>query len=154
MTWSLKLKNGDLERSGGQLAKAVNETKMVQDIRCQLLQKMGIDDLHPEFGSLLDGGVAPDGTVRDSFIGMDDKEMVKLLIYNEIQRVISDYQSRQYARAKIDKMRYGKATLTRNEVVAGVQSITVNEKLDALNIVITLISGEKTLQNIELSVTN
>ena len=54
----------------------------------------------------------------------------------------------------MDKMMYGKATLTRSEVIASVQGITVNEYLDGLNVIISLETGAKTIQNIELSVGN
>jgi len=154
MTWSLRLYHGDLQKSGSQLAKVSNETKMVQDLRCQFLYQMGIDDLHPDFGSLLDGGKTPDGVIRDSLIGMDDKEYAKALLYSEIQRVISDYQERQLARAKLDKLVYGKATLTRNEVVQAVESIDIVENLDGLQVNITIQTGSNKLQNITLSVSN
>lgn len=152
MTWSLRLYHGDLQKQGSQLAKASNETKLVQDLRCQFLYQMGIDKNHPDYGSLIDGGVMPNGTIRDSLIGMDDKEYVKSLLYTEIQRVISDYQERQLARAKMDKMMYGKATLTKAEVIASVQGITVNEYLDGLKVIISLETGANTVQSIELSV--
>jgi hypothetical protein len=154
MTWSLKLKNGDLERNGSQLAKATNEVKMVQDLRIQFLQKMGIDDLHPDFGSLLDGGVTTDGIVHESLIGTPDRNKAKLSIESEIYRVINDYQARQLSRAKMDKMVYGKATLTQREVVLSVDSINISDNLDAIDVSITITTGAKTLQNIELSVSN
>jgi hypothetical protein len=152
MTWSLKLRNGDLERSSNQLAKATNETKLVQDLRIQFLTKMGIDDLHPEFGSLLDGGTTPDGIVHDTFIGTDDKENAKLLIQSELHRIINDYQQKQLTRAKRDKMVYGKATLTPREFVLSVRSINVVEYLDAFNITIELTTASKETQILELLV--
>ena len=153
MTWSLKLRNGDLERSSNRLAKVTNETKMIQDLRIQFLTKMGIDDLHPEFGSLLDGGTTPDGIAHDTFIGTDDKENAKLLIQSELHRIINDYQQKQLVRAKRDKMVYGKATLTPSEVVLRVNAINVIEYLDAFNITIDITTASKTSEILELSVT-
>ena len=146
MTWSLQLSHGDLKKNGNQLAKVANEAKMIQDLRCQILYEMGLDDLHPSFGSLLDGGVTPDGVTHESLIGLSDKKYAKALIYNEIQRIIADYQERQLARAKMDKMVYGKATLTRREVVQAISSIDIVENLDGLNVSITLESGGNTIR--------
>lgn len=154
MTWSLQLSHGDLHRNGSELAKVTDENKIVQDLRCQFLYQMGLDDLHPDFGSILDGGVTPDGVIRETMIGMDDKEYAKSLIYSEVQRVIADYQEKQLARAKMDKMVYGKATLTRREVIASISSINVIEYLDSLNVEITLQTGDNTLRNIQLSVSS
>ena len=154
MTWSLRLKNGDIEKNGSQLAKVKHESKAIQDLRSQLLYKMGINDLHPEYGSLLNGGVTPEGTVHESLIGTDDKEAAKLLIRSEINRIIGDYQNTQFARAKRDKMAYGKATLTRREAIVGISNITVDDSLDSIYIKITLVTGSKELNTIELTVSD
>lgn len=152
MTWSLKLHHGDLERNGNELAKATNETKLVQDLRCQFLYQMGLDKMHPDYGSLIDGGVTPNGVVKESLIGQDNKDYAKSLLYSEIQRIISDYQERQLARAKTDKMIYGKATLTRREVIRSVKNINITENLDGLHVMITIETGGNQLKNIELSI--
>lgn len=144
MTWSLALRNGDLAIGGSGLATVANESKLVQDLRCQLLEKMGSDKLHPEYGSLIDGGVTPDGVVYESIIADNDWELAKLRIQNEITRIINDYQRRQLDRAKMDKAQYGKQTLTPREVVSGINGMTFVESLDQLIVQVHLktMSGE------------
>jgi|GEM_PF-2387019 len=152
MTWSLKLQNGDLTFDGGHLSTVDNEEKMIQDLRCQLLEKMGFDDMHPEYGSLIDGGETTDGIVYNSIIADDDIEMVKLRIQSEIMRVVSSYQNRQLDRAKADKMLYGKQSLTPREIVSSVNSINFIENLDQLIVNISLSTTQNQAQTIELNV--
>lgn len=151
MTWSLKLQNGDLALGGNHLDIVDNEEKMIQDLRCQLLEKMGNDQMHPEYGSLLDGGETPDGIVYSSILADDDLQMAKLRIQSEILRVINDYQNRQLDRAKADKMLYGKQSLTPREIVASVNSINFVENLDRLTVNISLATSANQEQTIELN---
>lgn len=152
MTWSLKLQNGDLVISGSGLGTADNEAKMVQDLRCQLLEKMGNDVLHPEYGSLIDGGITPDGTVNESVIAGDDWGLAKIKVQNEITRVINDYQRRQLERAKFDRAQYGKQTLTPREVISGINGITFVESLDQLIVQVHLQTMSGQSETIDLTV--
>jgi len=151
MTWSLKLENGDLAIGGSGLDVADNEMKMVQDLRCQLLEKMGHDIFHPEYGSLVDGGVTPDGVVYESIIADEDWALAKLRIQSEIVRVINDYQSRQLDRAKSDKAQYGKQTLTPREVISGINGITFVESLDKLIVQVHLATMSGQSETIDLN---
>lgn len=151
MTWSLKLHNGDLVIGGSGLDVAANEIKMVQDLRCQILEQMGHDPNHPEYGSLIDGGIAVDGTVYESIIADDDWEMAKLRIQSEIIRIVNDYQRRQLERAKLDKAQYGKQTLTPREIISGINGITFIESLDKLKIQVHLSTMSENQESIDLN---
>jgi len=150
MSWSLKLKNGDLVLGGKGLEKATDEQKLTQDLRCHLLQRMGDNDLHPTFGSLLDGGTTPDGQLKESIIGMDDQQLASSLIQIEIQRVLSNYQDAQLARVKRDKIHYGKATLTKGEVLFGLSGIQVNANMDNLYVLVNLSTGRQSSEYLEI----
>ena len=154
MTWSLKIKNGDLVATGGRLDVVDNENKMVQDLKCQLLEKMGSDILHPTYGSLIDGGVDQNGIVHDSLIGTDNIGMVQLMIQSEIQRIVGEYQSRQLNRARSDKKTYNKQTLTYREVVQGIQDIQFVQNLDKLTVRITLSTLGNSTETIDLTLAN
>jgi hypothetical protein len=69
MSWSLRIQNGDLMLDGTNLGRATGSAKLIQDLRCAILEKMGTDDLHPEYGSLLDGGRDESGDVQPGYIG-------------------------------------------------------------------------------------
>jgi hypothetical protein len=151
MTWSLKLQNGDLALGGKGFQKATDDEKLIQDLRCHLLQKMGENDLHPTFGSLLDGGVMPDGQLKQSLIGMNDQNLAASLIQIEIQRILSNYQDAQLARAKQDKIHYGKATLTKKEVLFAINSIQVTANMDNLYVLISLTTGTSGAKILEMT---
>lgn len=141
MSWSLQLRNGDLALFGSQLGVVSREQKLVQDLRCALLEHMGNDSMHPEFGSLIDGGRKPDGTEVTGVLGEGDLDLVVMAVEAEILRVIRAYQAKQLARAKGDRMTYNKSTLSPAEVVLGVQTVDVSMNLDQLNITVGLISA-------------
>ena len=69
MSYSLQLKAGDLSPSGGQIATVQGVQKTVQDLRVALLEPEGSDPLHPDFGSLLNGGIDSNGNTQPGVIG-------------------------------------------------------------------------------------
>jgi len=152
MTWSLALKNGDLSLSSSNgLDVVTNEEKLVQDLRCNLLEKMGNDDMHPDFGSLLNGGTMPNGTQHNGYIGERDDDTTILGIQSEVTRVVNNYQERTLSRAKIDKLSYGKATLTHGEVLYDLNDIIVQKSLDKVNVMINFTSAANNEQTLEIN---
>src|SRR6476661_2816084 len=100
MSWSLALRNGDLAISGRSLGQTTGPSKLVQDLRCALLEPRGFDDLHPTFGSLIDGGQDEFGNQVAPLIGSTNWELAVLRIESEIRRIAADHQRRQLERAK------------------------------------------------------
>lgn len=150
MTWSLRLTNGDLSVRSAQLAVVTGEEKLVQDFRAHLLERMGTDDLHPGYGSLIDGGVRPDGQVVPSLIGTSNPKLAASTIQSEVRRIGADYQSRQIERVRRERLTYNKVTLTAGEILVGIPSIQVTQQQDALFVVVTLATGSGA--NIDLTV--
>lgn len=150
MTYSLKLENGDLVPGASGLEVVDNAEKMVQDISMELRQRMGSNILHPNYGSLIDGGIKADGTTYPSIIGEDDFALIDMRVRSEISRIANNYQSRQLTRAKTDKMNYGSQTLTKGEILLGISSIDIVQNLDTINIEIGLTTGEGASEKIEV----
>jgi hypothetical protein len=148
MSWSLRLEHGDLSLSGASLGTVTNEQKLVQDLRCWILEKMGTDDLHPGYGSLIDGGVSPDGTFSMGVVG-ESLDLVVLSVESELRRIVSEYQGQQLSRAKSDRFVYNKATLTVREVLLSISEITVSLSEDRLNVVLGLQTAAG--QNIDIT---
>jgi hypothetical protein len=138
MSWSLRLQHGDLALSGASFGTVINEQKLVQDLRCWILEQMGTDSLHPGYGSLIDGGVKSDGTIVDSIIGDSDLDMVLLRVESELQRIVAEYQGQQLSRAKADRLIYNKATLTLREVLLAVTNIQASASGTSLNVVLSI----------------
>lgn len=138
MTWSLQLRNGDLALSGAQFGTVTNENKLIQDLRCHILEHMGTDNAHPGFGSLIDGGVTPEGQAVTGVIGEEHIDLVVIAIEAEIQRIIKEHQAKQLSRAKSDRYLYAKSTMTPREVLLGIANIQITQREDRLNVKVTV----------------
>lgn len=142
MSWSLQVQNGDLVLNGAQFGTVTGSDKLVQDLRCALLEPMGTDDMHPSYGSLLDGGVMPNGQVVPSVIGMSDINQVATTVEAEIQRLSRAYQTQQLARAKDDQINFNRVSLSPAEVLLSVTNIDMTQNADTLVVTVTLETGQ------------
>lgn len=152
MSWSLKIQNGDLALGSASYGTVTGSHKLVQDLRCYLLEHIGTDPLHPDYGSMLDGGRLPDGTEVPGYIGMQNDNFTMTEINAEIRRIVNQYQALQLDRARSDRNIYGKATFTKGEVLLGVSAIEFENNMDSLNITIGLITGDDTNPDLELTI--
>lgn len=142
MSWSFQVKSGDLNLSGPAGYAAVRgPQKLVQDLRNWLLEPRGTDPLHPEYGSILDGGMSR-GIRVDSFIGSSVTAEVLLDIEAEIRRVLAAYQSQQASRLRSDLVRFGgRHTFDDSELLSSVGEITVRQIGDVVAVRIEIITG-------------
>jgi phage baseplate assembly protein W len=135
MTWSIGLtEDGDLALGSKGLAKVANEQKLMQDIKCELLEKRGSNRFNENYGSSLENKII--GTTPNS---LND---LHLQIETEIAAVVNRYKARQLSRAKVDKMSFGKATLTAREVVMDFQITKLEQNLTAANVEINFITAK------------
>lgn len=145
MSWSFLIRNGDLAQDGPGYAKATAGTKLGQDLRCALLTRRSSNPDEPSFGSILNGGVAADGTALTPLTGSSDWDRVALLVESEIRRVGREYQSYQADRTRNDQAVYGTTTLTDDEVLASIDSIDFVSVEDNLlvNVTISSLAGRQ-----------
>lgn len=151
MTWSLQLRNGDLTLGNASYGTVTGERKLVQDLRAYVLEQMGTDDMHPEFGSLIDGGRLPDGTEVQGTIGKMNTELARVEVEAELRRLINAFQARQLQRAKDDRIVYGKTTLTKGEVLLGLSDMVFTRSGDALSVVLVLQTAADTSPEVSLT---
>lgn len=137
MSWSLQLQHGDFAVSSRALGTVTNFNKLTQDLRCALLQRMGTDPLHSDYGSLIDGGTLPDGTAVPSLI-TQTPQAVAASLQGELQRVAQYYQNQQLNRAKDDRITYNRVSLTPGEVLLSIADIEMSQIEDTLQVTITL----------------
>ena len=88
MTYSLMLQNGDLSVQGNECQIVFGTSKLQQDMELWLLTRYGSDRMHPTFGSVLQNMI---GTPMTSPTNSQTNA------YNEIMRVLNNYQSMVYA---------------------------------------------------------
>lgn len=134
MSWSLSLRNGDFVVDGTRLGTVTGSKKLVQDLRCAILEHMGTDNLHPGYGSLIDGGRTPEGRMVEGVIGETDLDLVALQIESELGRLARQHQGVQLARARQDKLVYGKATLSPGEVLYELVEVAFSPHQDSLRV--------------------
>lgn len=154
MSWSLALRNGDLALGGTQLATVTGSQKLVQDLRCALLEPMGTDPVHPSFGSLIDGGRRADGTVVPSPLGGNNWSRIALQIETEIRRIADEHRQRQLTRAQSDQMIYGRPTLDAGELLIEIVNIAMTQIQTTLLIQVTLQVGDETQHTIVIPIPN
>lgn len=144
MTWSFAIQNGDLALSSSDYAIVSGEPKLIQDLTCFILERMGTDPNHPDYGSLLNGGIDGNGTVYPSYLGMNNDAIAQGRVQGELQRILLAYQNMQLARAKSDVALYGKTTFSRGEVLLSVDSFTMQATFDTLSVIIGITTGNDT----------
>lgn len=148
MSWSLQLRNSDLALGGTQLAQVTDFQKLVQDLRCALLEHRGSDDMHPTYGSIIDGGFDQNGIEVISLIGTNDFQYAIHLIESEIKRVAAYHQASQVQRSKNDRLTYGESTLTPSELLVSIKNINFAQAQDKLvvNVVLQTAAGTTNVQ--------
>ena len=141
MTWSLRIQNGDLALGNASYGTVTGSQKLIQDLRSYLLESIGTDTAHPEYGSTLNGGRLSDGTMVPGPIGQMNTSLVEAEVTSEIQRIVNQFQSEQLERARSDRQVYGKTTMTKGEVLLGINSIDLSHDQDTLNVRLSLKTG-------------
>lgn len=140
MSWSLQLRGGDLVIDGSSFGTVSHQNKLIQDLRCAILERMGTDEDHPWFGSLIDGGRL-NGKEQPSIIATDDWDVAVLAVESEIRRIVDQYQKQQIARSERDRSIYGKPTLVPGELLMNVGSIEFYQAQDNLLCRVSLVTG-------------
>lgn len=152
MSYSLKIQDGELALGGTSIATVTGNEKLLQDLKCAILERVGTDSAHPQYGSYLDGGRKPNGVEVPSTIGRIDVKLAALEIESDLRRIMSELQGRQLARAKQDAQVYGKATLSAGEVLVGVVALDIIQKYDSLIIQIKIRSANNVEQTITVPI--
>lgn len=154
MTWSFWVTHGDFRLNGSHFGIVTDTAKLTQDLRCALLEKMGTDNLHPGFGSLIDGGTRSDGLEVPGVVGESRLDLVLMAIESEIRRIGRDHQAKQLARVKADRSTYNKSTITPREALIAISNINVEQVQDNLNITVSLQTAAGSQTDVNLSVFN
>lgn len=147
MSWSFHIKNGDLNLAGpGGFATVTGQQKLIQDLKNWLLSPRGVDPMHPDFGSVLDGGVLPNGAQVDSFIGGVITSEALVEIEGEIRRILASYQQQQLDRLTRENTLFGgRNTFSAGEILASITDVQLQQVGDTVLVtcVIETASGDQ-----------
>lgn len=150
MSWSFRIRQGDLDVRNASIGVARGAEKLVQDFRSALLESLGNDDMHRDWGSTLDGGIGPDGTLLPGVVGASDPALANLAIQSEVRRIGTYIQQRQLERVRRERLTYNKVTLTASEILVGVSGIRIVQTADELSVLITLQTGANDLLDVSV----
>lgn len=146
MSYSLEIRNGDLGLNGTSLGTVAGAHKLTQDLAVEILTPKGLDSAHPEFGSLLDGGLLPSGQIVEGIIGETDWNHIALVVQAEMTKIAHDYQNQQISRNQADASVYGKSTLTPDETLVSLEKVEMVQAQDNLLVLLTLKTGNGPIQ--------
>lgn len=124
----------------------IRDGKLVQDFRHFLLTHLGSDPLYPWYGSSIDGS-----ETVESPIATTDWAFAKVQIESEIRRCAAQYQRLQLERAKADRLRYNKSTLTAAEILAAITKVDFNQQADALYVKVFISTATDAEQIIDVT---
>lgn len=121
--------------AGSQLGVVYGTNKLVQDLTLWLSERYGIDAMHPAYGSDLEnyiGGIIGTGT--------------QAMVYNEVMRVLDNYQKIQIGAFKSMPQKF---SLT--ELLWSINSVNISIAYDAVSAAVNISNGVK--QSTSLTVT-
>lgn len=150
MSWSLDIDlSGDLVTTTGQFGKITGRDKLQQDLAHWILTKMGTDLLNTGYGSTINGGVQPDGTIISSVIGGPFQTSA---IDVELRRIVGAYQQQQVVRAQDDQEAWNKTTLTADEIIASLDAIDYQQIADQLLATISITTAANTTLDVNIAI--
>lgn len=119
---NFKLFNGDLALGrSNRIDTVAGHAKLLQDLRCWLLEPYGIGFMTPNFGSFLTE------TGSKGFIGKPIGVETKAELISEIQRILTLYQASQQEKIKIAKMNNTLNLYSRKEILNQIVDIEIND---------------------------
>ncbi len=134
MSYSLKIKDGDIVPSNGKLKTIEGLEKLIQDLRLWLLEALGTDRFHPKFGSSL-----------DDEIGTIDPKIASVNVKAEILRVLQNYQVAQSNKIQKEKwiyqnsiMKQGYWIMSKEEVLSSINGIQISTQGSIMNVQVSL----------------
>jgi hypothetical protein len=120
--------------------------KLIQDLRVALLSPRGDDPLHPDFGSLLNGGIDELGNTNPGVIGAVINADTLLGIESEIRRVLNEYSIQQQSRLYEEMNNYGgQTTFSPDELLASIDSIDTTQVNDVVVVSVNIRTTDGTL---------
>lgn len=135
---TLALVQGDLSPAPGGYLLYSGVPKIYQDLTMALQEEYGADTIHPRWGSIL-----------KRYVGQPLTPDTQAKVVTEINRVLNNYISVQNAKIKADNLSGNASSLTSDDVVQSVSSITANPMYDSLVISVIL----QTISRQDISIT-
>jgi hypothetical protein len=137
MSKSLSITSGDLSVTARHYDTVSGKDKLMQDLRCALIEQVGTDPATPEFGSRFE---------TDDYLGQVYAEVLAEEARTDILAIIQNYQAAQLTKIQNETIAYnGLNTLDAGEVIETIDSIDSIFSGDTLviRVQLTTISGDQ-----------
>jgi len=116
MSKSLSIALGDLNVTGRHYDTVRGKDKLMQDLRCLLIEQVGTDPATPGWGSALD---------TDSYVGAVYSDALAAEARMDIMALLQGYQAAQLEKLKQETIQYdGLNTFEEGEVIESIDEIT------------------------------
>jgi hypothetical protein len=151
MTYSLLLKNGDLVKGhGNSLATVEGASKVTQDLRLWLLEPLGTNPMHKDYGSLLNGDEDTFHTIGQESVFVSSEPLERVV--SEIDRIVQAYMQQQLARMEAELVFYdGRHTFNAGEIIKD-YSLNYEQIADQLYVDILLTMQDDTTESLVLPI--
>jgi phage baseplate assembly protein W len=127
MLQTLALVDGDLVLGADSFVLLSGPSKIKQDLYLALTERYGADPYHPLWGTIL-----------AQYVGQPMTAGVQQSVYNEVNRVLSNYIAVQADRLSAAVTEDTKSTMTTADVVSSIESITPTPVGDSLQVTVAL----------------
>lgn len=127
MSFSLMVANGDLVQQGSQLGIVYGVDKLKQDLTLWLAERYGIDRFHPAMGSNL-----------QNYIGGIISYHTQSMVYNEVMRVLDNYQ-----RVQFRGLREAPTVYSLSELLWSIDQLNVGVGYDTVGVFIQVSNGQQ-----------
>lgn len=123
----LRLRDGDLVLDAAGLGMVEGSAKVRQDLGIAVREALGSDRFHPRWGTIL-----------ADYVGQPHDSETYMLIRSEISRVISNYIVMQADQMTQDADAGRRSRYAPGEVITSVASIDIQQRLDKVNVRVTV----------------
>lgn len=131
MSKSLAITTGDLSVTGRHYDTVTGKDKLIQDLRCALIEQTATDPATPEFGSDL-------GT--DTYIGQVYNETLAEEARTEVMNVLLQYQAAQLQKLQDETITYN-----------GLNTFDESELIDTIDSIDSIFSGDTLIIRVQLT---
>lgn len=142
MTFSLRIKNGDLALQNRSLSVVEGPDKLVQDLTCNILTPRRFYENYPEFGT----------EIESTVIGQSNWDMAMMYVEAEIKRICKFYQDVQKVRHEYDAQTNRRLSQTADEILLRVINIEMKQINDVLVAKVEIETGENSLTELYIPV--
>lgn len=136
MSFTISIKDGDIELKGNTFAIVTGTKKLEQEMEVWLKERFGSDRFHTNYGSTL-----------DFYIGSVMSDSAVFEIESEVGRVLRNYQALQFRKFQSDPQ-----ALDPSEILAEINSVSAKPNYDRVDVTVHFTTYRGTTSTISVNI--